>query len=83
MADPPEKNWLYLITWVGIVTSSTYSFANDKFKLSNEIIVIKIEESLNFVVKIELYGIFEIFEQKFFDIQILIAPLVSSNSTLK
>jgi len=42
------------------VTSSTYSFANDK---SHEIIVIKIEESLNFVVKIKLYGTFEIFEQ--------------------
>jgi hypothetical protein len=41
---------LYLITWFGIVTSPTYSFANDKFKQSNEIIVIKIEESLNFVV---------------------------------
>jgi hypothetical protein len=27
-----EKNWLYLITWDGIVTSSTYSIANDKFK---------------------------------------------------
>ena len=27
-----EKNWLYLITWVGIVTSPTDSFANDKFK---------------------------------------------------
>ena len=24
--------WLYLITWVGIVTSPTYSFANDKLK---------------------------------------------------
>jgi hypothetical protein len=24
--------WLYLITWVSIVTSPTYSFANDKFK---------------------------------------------------
>jgi hypothetical protein len=24
--------WLYLITWVGIVTSPAYSFANDKFK---------------------------------------------------
>jgi len=27
-----RKVWLYLITWVGIVTSPTYSFANDKFK---------------------------------------------------
>jgi hypothetical protein len=31
-----------------------YFFANDIFKLSHEIIVIKIEESLNFVVKIKL-----------------------------
>jgi hypothetical protein len=43
-----RKCWLYSITWVGIVTSPTYSFANDKFKKSHEIIVIKIEESLNF-----------------------------------
>jgi hypothetical protein len=27
-----RKFWLCLITWVGIVTSPTYSFANDKFK---------------------------------------------------
>jgi hypothetical protein len=27
-----EQHWLYLITWVDIVTSPTYSFANDKFK---------------------------------------------------
>ena len=27
-----RKFWLYLITWVDIVTSPTYSFANDKFK---------------------------------------------------
>jgi len=49
-----EQHWLYLITWVDIyiVTSSTYSFATDKFKQSHEIIVIIIEESLNFVVKI-------------------------------
>jgi hypothetical protein len=32
-------------------------------KSSHEIIVIKIEESLNFVVKIKLKGIFEKFEQ--------------------
>ena len=44
-----EKNWLYLITWVGIVTSPTYSFVNEKLKNSHEIIVIKIEESLNFL----------------------------------
>ena len=31
------------------------------FKQSHEIIVIKIDESLNFVVKIKLKGIFEIF----------------------
>ena len=37
-----------------IVPSQTYSFANDKFKQSNEIIVIKIEESLIVVVKIKL-----------------------------
>ena len=49
-----EKNWLYLITWVGIVTSPTYSFVNEKFKNSHEIIVIKIEESLIFFVKIKL-----------------------------
>ena len=49
-----RKNWLYLITWVGIGMTPTYSFANDKFKYSHEIIVIKIEESLNFVVKIKL-----------------------------
>jgi hypothetical protein len=36
------------------VPSQTYSFANDKFKQSNEIIVIKIEESLIVVVKIKL-----------------------------
>jgi len=53
---------LYSITWVDIVTSPTYSFANDKFKQSYEIIVIKIEESFNFVVKIKLQGIFEIVE---------------------
>ena len=39
---------------VGIVTSPMCSSANDKFKSSHEIIVIKIEESLNFVVKIKL-----------------------------
>jgi hypothetical protein len=33
-----RKNWLYLITWVGIVTSPTYSFANDIFKKFHEII---------------------------------------------
>ena len=49
-----ENNFLYLITWVDIVTSRKYSFANDKFKQSYEIIVIKIEESLNFVLKIKL-----------------------------
>jgi hypothetical protein len=27
-----EQHWLYLITWVDIVTSPTYSFASDKFK---------------------------------------------------
>jgi hypothetical protein len=27
-----EQHQLYLITWVGFVTSQTYSFANDKFK---------------------------------------------------
>ena len=27
-----RKFWLYLITWVGIVASPTYSLANDKFK---------------------------------------------------
>jgi hypothetical protein len=27
-----RKCWLYLITWVGIVISPTYSFTNDKFK---------------------------------------------------
>jgi preprotein translocase subunit SecB len=31
--------------------------------MSLEIIVIKIKESLNFVIKIKLQGIFEIFEQ--------------------
>ena len=45
------------------MTPPTYSFANDKFKYSHEIIVIKIEESLNFVVRIKLKGIFEIVEQ--------------------
>jgi hypothetical protein len=45
------------------VTSPTYSFVNNKFKYSYEIIVIKIEESLNFVVNIKLYGIFKIFEK--------------------
>jgi hypothetical protein len=50
-----EEHWLFLITWISIVTSPTYSFANDKFIKSQEIIVIKIEESLNFVVKIKLY----------------------------
>jgi hypothetical protein len=49
-----RKFCLYSITWVGIVTSPTCSYANDKFKLSHEIIVIKIEKSLNFVVKIKL-----------------------------
>jgi hypothetical protein len=49
-----EQHWFYLITWFGIVTSPTYSFANDKSKWSHEIIVIKIEESLNFVVRIKL-----------------------------
>jgi hypothetical protein len=53
---------LYLITWVGIVTSPTYSFAIDKFKESHEIIVIKIVESLNFVVKIQLKGIFDLWQ---------------------
>jgi hypothetical protein len=37
------------------MASLTYSFANDKFKQSHEIIVIKIKESLNFVVKIINY----------------------------
>jgi len=35
LADPRGQNFgytMYLITWVGIVTSPTYSFANDKFK---------------------------------------------------
>jgi len=34
LADPLGENfgYMYLITWVGIVTSLTYSFANDKFK---------------------------------------------------
>jgi hypothetical protein len=36
------------------MTSPKYSFGNDKFKESHEIIVNKIEESLNFVVKIKL-----------------------------
>ena len=45
------------------MTPPTYSVANDKFIYSYEIIVIKIEESLNAVVKIKLYGIFPIFEQ--------------------
>ena len=55
-----QSDWLIrlekilVITLVGIVTSSTYSFANSKFKQSHEIIVIKIEESLNFAVKIKL-----------------------------
>jgi hypothetical protein len=51
---PPEKNVLYLIIWVGIVISAIYSFAKDKFKSSYEIIVIKIEQSINFVLRIEL-----------------------------
>jgi hypothetical protein len=45
------------------VTSPTCSSANDKFKWSHEIIVIKYKESLNFVVKIKLSGICEIVEQ--------------------
>ena len=45
------------------MTSPTCSSADDKSKYSHEIIVIKIEESLNFLVKIKLYGIFEIVEQ--------------------
>jgi hypothetical protein len=40
-----RKNWLYLITWVGIGMSPTYSFANDKFKYSHEIIVMRISQS--------------------------------------
>jgi len=43
-----------LITWVGIVTSPSYSLANDKFKESLEKFVVKIEESLNFAVKLRL-----------------------------
>jgi len=53
LADLSGGKWLYLITWVGIVMSPTYSFANDKFKYSHEIIVNKIEESLNFVENFE------------------------------
>ena len=49
-----ENSLVYLKTWVGIVTSTTYSFANDIFKQLHEIIVIKIEESLNFAVKTKL-----------------------------
>jgi hypothetical protein len=55
------KLFLYLITWVSIITSPTYSF--DKFKLYLEIIVIKSEESWNFFIKVKLEEIFEIFEQ--------------------
>ena len=52
-SDLSEEEWLLLITWVGIVTPPTYSLAKDKFKQFHEIIVNKIEESLNFVVKIK------------------------------
>ena len=48
-----------LINWDGIVTSPTYSFANDKFKESHEIVVIKIEELLNVIEKIKSSGLFE------------------------
>ena len=56
------KKWLYLMTWVGIVMSPTYSFANDENKVpwNNRN---KNREIIKFVVKIKLYGIFEIFEQ--------------------
>ena len=46
-----EQYWLYLITWIGIVTSPTYSFTNDKFKKSHDIIVIKIEVIIQFCCK--------------------------------
>jgi hypothetical protein len=49
-----EQHWLYLINWVGIVTLSIYSFANDYFNKSHVIIIIKIEEVLNFVMKFNL-----------------------------
>ena len=52
-----EQHLLYLITSGGIVTSPIYSFANHKFIKPHEIIVIKIEELLNFVAKIYLLGI--------------------------
>jgi hypothetical protein len=55
------KLFLYLITWVSIITLPTYSF--DKFKLYLEIIVIKSEESWNFFIRVKLEEIFEIFEQ--------------------
>ena len=54
LADQPGEKFVILVldNLFGIVTSPTYSFANDKFKYSHEIIVIKINESLNFVVKL-------------------------------
>ena len=54
MADPPGAAFVILDNLVGIVTSPTYSFANDKFIYSHEIFVIKIQESLNFAVLIKL-----------------------------
>ena len=48
-----EKNWLYLITWVGIVTSPTYSVANNKFKYN---VVLRNNYSVTMNTSIFVFG---------------------------
>jgi hypothetical protein len=49
-----ENSLVYLKTWVGIVTSTTYSFANDIFKQLHEI---NYKEYSKFVDRLWLYNL--------------------------
>ena len=55
LADPPGATLVILDNLDWYCDIANISFAYDKFIKSQEIIVIKIEESLHFVVKIRLY----------------------------